>query len=196
MRVADNEFSEIKGGSRVVFETLFKELYARLCVYAESIIHDRDMAEDIVQNIFCQLWEKRDEITITDSLKSYLYRSVYNAALNTLKHEKVRLAFSDFIQKHGKVSENEIEYLFDQESRDLLIRRINEIIERLPSQCRDIFLLSRFAGKKNVEIAQELHISIRTVETQLYRAMKRLREDLVHLRNSEILFFFFFSTKS
>lgn len=189
MGVVDNEFVEISRGDRTVFEVLFKKLYARLCVFAESMVHNRDVAEDIVQGVFCLLWEKRKELCITGSLKSYLYSSVYNAAMDLLKHEKVKLAFSDFMQKHGSVSENEIEHLFDQENNDLLVRQINDAINNLPMQCRDIFLLSRFAGKKNMEIALKLNISVRTVETQLYRAMVHLRKDLSGLRNSEFLLF-------
>lgn len=179
-------------GDKTAFEQLFKDWYVRLCIYAESIVRDRDMAEDLVQNVFCMLWEKREGIDIRESLKSYLYRSVYNSALNSLKHEKVKLAFFELIRKHGVKDENNIEYYFDEESQKELMNEINGAIESLPEQCREIFMLSRFSGKKSMEIALMLDISVRTVEAQLYRAMKRLREDLSHLKNSEILFFIFF----
>ena len=180
-------------GDKGAFEQLFRDWYVRLCVYAESIVRDRDMAEDIVQNVFCTLWEKRLGIDIRESLKSYLYRSVYNAALNSIKHEKVKLAFFQFMNKHGVKGENNIEYYFDEENQNVILREINTAIEALPEQCREIFMLSRFSGKKSTEIASILNISARTVETQLYRAMKRLREDLSHLKGSEIFFLMFFS---
>ena len=164
----------------------------RLCVYAESIVRDRDVAEDLVQNVFCLLWEKRERMDICESLKSYLYRSVYNAALNVLKHEKVKLAFVEFLQKQNVKSENNIEFFFDEDKQNQLVKEIKRAIDTLPGQCREIFILSRFAGKKNHEIAENLNISTRTVETQLYRAMKRLREELAHLKNNEIFFLFFF----
>ncbi|MEG0795938.1 MAG: RNA polymerase sigma-70 factor [Odoribacter sp.] len=178
-------------GDKAAFEQLFREWYVRLCVYAESIVRDRDMAEDLVQNIFCMLWEKRVEMNIHESLKSYLYRAVYNSALNLLKHEKVKLAFLEFVGKHGEKGENNVEYYFDKESEKGLLQEINQAIDALPEQCREIFMLSRFAGKKSTEIALMLDISVRTVETQLYRAMKHLREDLAHLKNREILFLLF-----
>lgn len=179
-------------GDKAAFEQLFRDWYVRLCVYAESIVRDRDLAEDIVQNVFCTLWEKRLGINIRESLKSYLYRSVYNAALNSMKHEKVKLAFFQFMNEHGAKGENNIEYYFDEENQNVILREINTAIEALPEQCREIFMLSRFAGKKSTEIASILNISVRTVETQLYRAMKRLREDLSHLKGSEIFFLMFF----
>ena len=177
-------------GDKKAFGQLFRMWYVRLCLYAESIVRDRDMAEDLVQNLFCMLWEKREEIDIRESMKAYLYRSVYHAALNSLKHEKVKLAFWEFIQKQGSKDENNIEYFIDKENQEIVFKEINRAIDGLPFQCRQIFLLSRFSGKKSQEIAVELGISVRTVEAQLYRAMKRLREELAHLRGSAIFWLF------
>lgn len=185
----------IQRGDKKAFEQLFREWYVRLCLYAESIVRDRDMAEDVVQNVFCGLWEKRQEMQIRESVKAYLYRSVYHAALNTLKHEKVKLAFLDFIQKQGSTAENNIEYLMNKENHDRLVLEVNRVIGRLPEQCRDIFRMSRFEGMKNQQIAFELNISVRTVEVQLYRAMKRLREELQHLKGYRLFLVFLFRKK-
>ncbi len=178
-------------GDKKAFEQLFRMWYVRLCLYAESIVRDRDMAEDLVQNLFCMLWEKRGEIDIRESMKAYMYRSVYHAALNSLKHEKVKLAFWEFIQKEGSKDENNVERFIDKQNQDVALKEINRAIDTLPFQCRQIFLLSRFSGKKSQEIAAELDISVRTVEVQLYRAMKRLREELSHLRGAAIFWLFF-----
>lgn len=185
----------IQRGDKKAFEQLFREWYVRLCLYAESIVRDRDMAEDVVQNVFCGLWEKRQEMQIRESVKAYLYRSVYHAALNTLKHEKVKSAFLDFIQKQGSIAENNIEYLMNKENHDRLVLEVNRVIGRLPEQCRDIFRMSRFEGMKNQQIAFELNISVRTVEVQLYRAMKRLREELQHLKGYRLFLLFLFRKK-
>ena len=148
------------------------------------------MAEDLVQNLFCMLWEYREEIDILESMKAYQYRSVYHAALNSLKHEKVKLAFWEFIQKQGSKDENNIEYFIDKENQEIEFKEINRAIDGLPFQCRQIFLLSRFSGKYSQVIAVDLGISVRTVEAQRYRAMKRLREELAHLRGSAIFWLF------
>ncbi len=192
---SDDMMEAIVKGDKKAFEQLFRKWYVRLCVYTESIVHDPDVAEDLVQNIFCMLWEKRTLVNVRESVKSYLYRSAYHASLNVLKHEKVKLAFAEFLQKHGEQDENNIDCFFDDQNHQMLVREMNRAIAALPQQCREIFLLSRFAGKKSVEIAEMLHLSVRTVETQLYRAMKRLREELGHWRNAEILFCIIFSKK-
>lgn len=179
-------------GDKQVFEQLFRDWYVRLCLYTESILHDPDVAEDVVQNLFCTLWEKHATVNIQESVKSYLYRSAYHAALNILKHEKVKLAFFEFLQKHGEKDENNVECFFYNENQQMLFQEIDRVIDTLPEQCREIFVLSRFAGKKTVEIAEALQLSVRTVETQLYRAMKRLRQELSHLQNARILFLSFF----
>lgn len=172
------------------FEQLFRDWYAPLCGYAESILHDRDDSEDVVQGVFCTLWERRFSLRIEESMKSYLYRAVYNAAINVLEHEKVKAAFARFVHEREEQGENNTERYFSEEARAAAVADVNRAIDALPEQCREILLLSRFANKKSTEIAEMLGISVRTVEAQLYRAMKRLRGDLAHLRNREILLFF------
>lgn len=183
----------IAGGDRKAFERLFREWYVRLCIYADTLVHDRDLAEDLVQNVFCVLWEKQKDLKIRESYSSYLYRSVYHAALNSLKHEKVKSAFLEFIRKEEAKGGGD-EYDFDKQNQLEILAEIDRAIAALPDQCREIFTLSRFHEKKSAEIASLLGLSVRTVETQLYRAMKRLREELSHLRNGEILFLFFFKS--
>ena len=186
---------EKKGGvvsdwkDEAAFEKLFREWYAPLCGYAESLLHDRDASEDAVQGVFCTLWEKRTVLRVEESVKSYLYRAVYNAAINMLEHEKVKAAFARFLHEREEAGENNTEHYFSEEARTAVVAEINRAIDALPGQCREILLLSRFSGKKSAEIAEMLHISVRTVEAQLYRAMKRLKQDLAHLRNQEILLF-------
>ena len=180
--------------SKSAFEKLFRSNYTRLCIYAESLLHDRELVEDLVQGVFCELWEKREKLEIHDSLNAYLYRAVYNAALNLLKHEKVKLSFVEFVNRHTIREENNTEHFFDREEQGYLLDELNRAINTLPDQCREIFLLSRFAGKKSMDIANSLNISVRTVETQLYRAMKHLRSELAHLRNADIWLFFLWGT--
>ena len=116
-------------------------------------------------------------------------RAYYHETVEILA-EKVKLAFWEFIQKQGSKDENNIKYFIDKENQEIVFKEINRAIDGLPFQCRQIFLLSRFSGKKSQEIAVELGISVRTVEAQLYRAMKRLREELAHLRGSAIFWLF------
>ncbi len=179
----------IARGDERAFEQLFREMYARLCVYAESLVRDHEQAEDLVQGVFCDLWEKREKLRIEVSLSAYLFRAVYHEALNVLKHERVKQEFARFVEEHGKQSENNVEEFFLQESRNEVLAEIKRAVDSLPEQCREIFLLSRFAGKKSADIAGLLNISVRTVETQLYRAMRTLRAKLEHLRRTDVFLF-------
>jgi len=181
----------IAEGDQKAFEQLFREWYVRLCVYAESLLHDRDASEDLVQGVFCMLWEKRENLEHCGIISAYLYRSVYHGALNLLKHEKVRAAFLEFQKNQEEKEEGEIEFFMENENQQVLLAEIDRAIQALPEQCREIFLLSRFAGKKSTEIASQLNISVRTVETQLYRAMKKIREKLAGNIYLEIFFVFF-----
>lgn len=181
-----------KRGNEKEFEGIYRKMYVRLCVYAESIVDDADMAKDIVQQVFVHLWERVDSIEWT-GIQAYLFRCVYNAAMNVIRHERVRHEFMEFLQNQ-KVDEEENNPLFSvQNDREYLIQRVNELITAMPEQMREIFLLSRFSGKKSAEIAIELNLSARTVENQLYRAMKYLKEKLntADKRNLLLLSFFY-----
>lgn len=191
----DKILKAIAGGDKKAFEQLFREWYVRLCIYADSYLHDRDLAEDLVQNVFCLLWEKRNAIEISDSASAYLYRTIYNSALNLLKHEKVKLAFLEFQKSRDVGGENDIERFIENENHQKLMKEVSRVIQTLPGQCREIFRMSRFEGMKNQQIALELNISVRTVEVQLYRAMKRLRDELQHLRGYRLFLLFLFRQK-
>ncbi len=173
------------------FEGIYREMYVRLCVYAESIVDDADTAKDIVQQVFVRLWERVDSIVWT-GVQGYLFRSVYNAAMNVIRHERVRHEFMKFIQAQGE-DEGENNPLFcGQDDQEFLLQKVNELITAMPEQMREIFLLSRFSGKKSAEIALELNLSVRTVENQLYRAMKYLKEKLHTADKGNLLLLLFF----
>lgn len=166
---------QIADGNVNAFEMLFKQHYENLCRYACTFVRDCDEAEDIVQKTFVSFWEKRSDIAVETSLKSYLYRAVRNAALNNIKHQQVR-------QKHA-ASMTIDDHVASQSASDGVVsaelnERINTAIERLPEQCRRIFELSRFEGLKYSEIAEQLGISVKTVENQMGKALRRMRDEL------------------
>ena len=179
-------------GNEKEFEGVYREMYVRLCVYAESIVNDADTAKDIVQQIFVHLWEKVDSVEWT-GVQGYLFRCVYNAAMNVIRHERVKHEFMEFLQNQGADEEENNPLLSVQNDREYLIQKVNELITAMPEQMREVFLLSRFSGKKSAEIAVQLNLSARTVENQLYRAMKYLKEKLntADKRNLLLLSFFY-----
>ncbi len=168
------------------FEDLFRSYFAPLCSFAQKYVRDIDEAKDIVHNVFINLWNKRNEVDLNTSLKSYLFQGVYNRSLNYIRDHK------KLVQFNTPQSEAELgKYI---ESRDHLESseaegRINRALDALPDKCREIFLMNRFDGLKYREIAEKLNISIKTVETQMSRALKTLREKLSDM--ILVLIFFF-----
>lgn len=158
-----------------VFEQVFRYYYQHLCNYAVGILNELDEAEEVVQQMFLNVWEKRAEIEITSSLKSYLYRAVHNACLNKIKQQKVRKLYADEqIQITEPVYEHSGEALLKTE----LEKQIHKAINTLPEQCRLVFKLSRFEEMKYAEIAIHLGISIKTVENHMGKALKIMRVQL------------------
>jgi len=165
----------LQAGDITAFEMIFKTYYQSLCNYAYSFVHDRDEAEEIVQSTFLSIWEKRDNISIHTGVKPYLYAMVRNASLNVLKHEKIK-------QQHATVELAVAERSSESVSRTVMASeledRIQKALTKLPEQCRLVFKLSRFEELKYAEIAEQLNISVKTVENQMGKALKIMREQL------------------
>ena len=165
----------LKEGDKTAFELLFHFYYPGLVMYAKQFTTDRMEAEEIVQEFFVRFWQKHQQIIPSDSLKNYLFSSVKNGSLNYLKHKKIE---EKYIRQLTELSGNHLVYDPDLYIASELQEKIKKTIELLPEKCRDIFILSRMRGKKNEEIAIELNISKRTVETQISKALKILRVEL------------------
>ncbi len=155
------------------FETMFRQHYLRLQSYAYSIVGDEAQAEEVVQAVFVQLWEKREEQPIKTSVKAYLFKAVYHRALNQKRHQKVKEAYSDYQKAHSPNSAFQ-----DPAEANELKSRIEAAIGMLPPRCQQVFRLSRFEGLSYQEIAKELDISVKTVEVQMGKALRMLRESL------------------
>lgn len=135
-------------------------------------------AEEIVQDVFVKFWEKCGSLAPDSSVKSYLYRSVHNTCLNYLKHQKVKDSYRQYVIGFME----DFVYIPETDShREGVQERILDEINQLPPRCSEIFKLSRFDGLKYQEIAEHLHISIKTVEVQMGKALRVLREKLKDL---------------
>jgi len=172
----DQEYWQlISKGDKIAFEKAFRAFYAALCNYALSLVKDKDEAEEVVQNVFFNIWNKRTALQVSGSLKSYLYRSVHNECLNKIKHVKMKTTYAEDYRKNASCSfDNAADHLHAKE----LGQKINTAIDSLPEQCGNVFKLSRFENLKYNEIAQHLNISIKTVENHMGKALKILREQL------------------
>lgn len=165
----------LHAGDITAFEMIFKTYYQPLCNYAYSFVQDRDEAEEIVQSTFLSVWEKKETLTIHTGVKPYLYAMVRNASLNVLKHEKIK-------QQHAAVELAVAERSSESVTRSVMAseleERIYKALNKLPEQCRLVFKLSRFEELKYAEIAEQLNISVKTVENQMGKALKIMRDQL------------------
>lgn len=180
--------NNLKAGDEKAFEFIFKSYFQTLYNYAQNILHSGYGAEEVISNVFARLWERRDQINIDESLKSYLFRTVYNTCLNQLRQLKVEEKYKSyfinyFVEAYTSGSEFPLEKLIEEE----LENKISHIIESLPEQCRAMFLLSRDEGLTHDEIAVRFGVSVNTVHTQIARALKRFRDELRNYLSS-ILF--------
>ena len=157
------------------FEQLFKLHFSYLCNFAFQYVHDANSAQDICQKVFIRLWEKRVDIDMNQSIKSYLFTAVKNRCLNHIRdHKKYRSQLLDI--DCGQ-------FEFATEDRDVfaeteLQAKIEGILDDLPPKCRQVFEMSRFQDMKYREIAEELKVSQKTVEAHMTKAMKIFREAL------------------
>lgn len=159
----------------LAFRILYKEYYRALVVYAMQLIGEPQAAEDVVQELFSTIWERKRPFQSLGSLNNYLYNSVRNASLDYLKHKDVENVYLQKIEnEYRKFDLNEDEEDFFGEE---VYRQLFQTIDALPERCREVFLL-HMDGKKNEEIAVALHVSLETVKTQKKRAMAVLRKKM------------------
>jgi len=165
-------FQQIKDGNEAAFNNLFDSYYTRLCFFCSRYLADMDLSRSLVQQVFVDLWLKSDRLSVEHSIKSYLFQSVKNRAIDQLRKNKNNIQIDDATTKMAKIPFHDI--IEESEFCDRVYKSIN----LLPEKCREIFIMSRFDKLKYVEIAQKLNISVKTVEMQIGIALKKLRDDL------------------
>ena len=170
------------------FEQVFKTHFKSLRSYACTLLNDEANGEEIVQQVFLKLWERADNISISGSIAAYLYRAVHNESLNHIKHEKVKSAHQMHVAYSMKNSTDSAPKTLQSKE---LEKKIQFALNELPEQCRTIFQMSRFEEMKYREIADQLKISIKTVENQMGKALKILRAKLVEFLPLLFLFIHF-----
>ena len=169
----------LRKGEEKAFEYLFDRYYEGLLNYAGRIVRETELAYDLVQETFCKLYEDHANLNIHLSIKSYLYKSVYNSCLNEIKHRKVvnnhidRELLDFYFSEIVQTPEAELALLGEN-----INNALREAIDKLPERCREVFVLSKMEELSNKEIAERLNISVKTVEVQMTKALSRLRKEL------------------
>lgn len=175
VEIEEKYLKELAGGSRKAFEVLYMTYAPRVECFLRGLLKNDLEAEDITQDIFCKIWSNRETIVQIDSFKPYLFRMAKNAVYNHYSHLLVKENYIE-IEKNKQDYEDLIEEKIHAEDLELLIVMS---IEKMPSQRKKIFKMSRFEHLSNDEIAQQLNISKRTVESHISQAMSDLRKLLV-----------------
>jgi RNA polymerase sigma-70 factor (ECF subfamily) len=178
-------FEDIKKGDEKAFERLFHSYYSHLCLFAEHYVRNRAEAEEIVQDTFVSIWEKKDKISITTSVKNYLFRSVKNSSLNYLKHNQIKNQYAEKLISESSQEDSDDSGFIETG----LLLKIEDCINSLPEKRQEVFRLSREEGLKYREIAEKLNISVKTVETHMGLAIKTLREKLKQFSSFILLSF-------
>ena len=166
----NNLITLLQQGDRNAYKQLFIKYYSPLCEYASQYISDDD-SEELVQELMLFLWETRENLVIETSLKSYLFISTKHRCLNAIRKNQYHERIHNQIYEKIKDQFEDPDYYFVNE----LTENIQKAIENLPETYRETFAMSRFGEKTNVQIAEELGISVKTVEYRISQALKILR---------------------
>ncbi|MDO5979509.1 RNA polymerase sigma factor [Flavivirga spongiicola] len=162
----------IKQNDDKALQMLFDLHYKPMCYYAIQFVKQMPEAEDIVQSVFIKLWTKRHNITINTSLKSYLYRSVYNNYIDEFRKDKQKEKYLESLKYDMLTEHIDIE---DSSEFQEKIDRIKTLVDTLSPRCKEVLLLSKQEGYKHREIAEKLEISVKTVESLMSTAFKKIR---------------------
>lgn len=177
-----------KKDEMVLFEELFDTYFRPLATYAYRYVNDWQTAEDITQDVFMSLWINKDTIYFDEPIRPYLYRSIYNKAINHLNSALIRTRIDrpetiDELINREILNYNQFDTLLQKE----IIEQITVCVDTLPPQCKNVFLLSREANLKNKEIAERLSISEKAVEKHITKALNEIRDHLVRLEMMPVL---------
>ncbi len=160
---------------KVVFDYVFNYYYSGLCAFSMQYLNDKESVEDLVQDFFVSLWIDSQNLHINTSLKAYLFTSIKNRCLDTLKHKKVIEKYRTFMLFGSDNFESSVDFWFAETE---LRQTIEASMAKLSPRCREIFENSRLNGLSNQEISNKLGISKRTVELQISNSLKILRIEL------------------
>jgi RNA polymerase sigma-70 factor (family 1) len=165
----------LKSGDHAAFTEIYNRYWAALFRHAQKMLRDEDEAVDIVQDVFTTIWHKNTELTVTSSIRAYLYSAVRNRIISNIRHAKVHESYLDSLTELIEKGE----YVTDEQVRFReFSAQVEEEISKLPPKMREVFELSRNEGMSHRQIAEELNIADETVKKQIYKALKALRVKL------------------
>ena len=172
----------LRQGDSTAFDAIFRTWYGPLVGTAERMLRDRAVAEELVQDVMLELWRRRETLASDGSAQAYLFQATRNRVLNHLRHLKIEQRSEPDVRGESS-STPQADVGVVEEELDVAVQRA---VQSLPDRCREVFELSRVHGLKYAEIAKTLGISVKTVEAQMGKALRTLRDRLSHwLPNEE-----------
>ncbi len=174
---ADEErhlFARLGAGDEGAFDVLFRAWYAPLVRVAEGVVRERAIAEEVVQDVLLEVWRRREQLGDEESPRAYLIRATRNRALNHIRHLRVQDRSTPYVATRTEVAAEGSARVVESELDDA----IRDAVAELPPRCREVFELSRVHNLSYAEIATSLSISVKTVEAQMGKALRLMRERL------------------
>ncbi len=181
VKSTEYQFNQFKKGDERSFEFFFKRDYNSIVGFCMHFLGDIDKSKSIAQDSFIKLWQNKEKVNSFNGIKSFLYVAAKTGCLNVLRHEKIVAKYKD--SKLNRLEHQlKLDVLRSVQVDSLMLSELEELIktsvDELPEKCKDVFIKKRIELKKNKEIAEELHISVKAVEANMTRALKKLRVKL------------------
>lgn len=186
-KISDSDLArKIKNGEKNAYQELFERYAPRIYQFSLTYLKNQADAEELVQDVFLKIWEKRDTLDQSKNIKSFIFKIAVNTIYDFIRHKNIENAFSDFVRSNSEAGSNSTWHsvIFDEMQENL-----QKLLSQLPEQQKKIFQLSKEEGLSNEEIAAKLNLSKRTVENHLYRAVSFLKENF---RNESLISMLFF----
>lgn len=180
---------EIKADNMFAFDALYGNYCKRVYKFGYSIIKSREEAENLMQDVFLNLWETRRRVKKNSSVKSYIFTITYNSAISIIRKKARESEFIEYLKSVQTINEEAVDVVFEYNE---LKSKLDEIVNALPKRQKEVYLLHRDEAMKYDEIAERLHISVNTIENHMSRALKTVREKMGDYSLFAILFMFLF----
>jgi len=166
--------SLFRNGSEEAFDQLFRRFYGSLCFFATNILKDKHAAEDVVQDMLLKIWQRQQDFEQFGALRSFLYTGVKNACFNQLDKSIVKTRHEEYVMAHQSREADTLDLLVRAE----VVRQLYAVMDTLPEQCRKVIRMTFEDGKKAKEIADELDVTVSTVNNHKMRGLKLLKDRL------------------
>ena len=180
---------EIKADNMFAFDVLYKKYCKKVYKFGYSILKSTEESENLMQDVFLNLWENRQKVEKDSSIKSYVFTIAYNSAISIIRKKARESEFVEYLKSLQEINEEPINVKLEY---DELAKKLDDIIQKLPPRQKEVYILHRVEGLKYSEIAERLHISVNTIENHMSRALKTIREKLGNYSLMAILFWYLF----